>query len=333
VDDRSVLAAGIDRVVHDAERLVLNLDEADRLFCDLRRLRRDNGDRVAHVANLVAAQAGPVLVDDAVNVLTGDILVREHGMNTGQRLRLAGIDLQDAGVRVVGTLGTSVEHAGEDVVVGVAGAARHLVNVVRAVYRLADDLERLDGLRRLEGDRPLTAQFARRRVDGVNNAGVAGAAAEGVLERNLDVGVGGVEVLVKERLGCHDDARRAVAALYRAMIDERLLERVQLAVLREALDGGDLAAVGLKHRVDAGVDGRAIDQHRTDAALGLFTADLCARQPQVVTQELRQRPGFRDGLLDLLAVNGDRNGAHGFDLNQVSHLSPPLTAARCPQVR
>src|SRR5690606_30398 len=295
VDDRSVLAAGIDRVVHDAERLVLNLDEADRLFCDLRRLRRDNGDRVAHVANLVAAQAGPVLVDDAVNVLTGDILVREHGMNTGQRLRLAGVDAEDAGVRVIGTLGACIEHAGEDVVVGVAGAARHLIYVVRARYRLADDLERFDGFRRLEGDRSLATQLARRRVGGIENAGVAGAAAEGVLERDLDIGVGGGGVVVKERRGGHDDGWRAEPGLNRAVLDKRLLERVQLVALREALDGGDLTAGGLKHRVDAGVDGRAIDQHRADAALGLFTADLRARQPQIVAQELRQRPGFRNG--------------------------------------
>ena len=51
----------------------------------------------------------------------------------------------------------------------------------------------------------------------------------------------------------HDQhARRAVAALQRGVLDEGLLQRMQLAVLLETLDGGDVCAVVLDRQRQAG---------------------------------------------------------------------------------
>src|SRR2546428_557078 len=47
--------------------------------------------------------------------------------------------------------------------------------------------------------------------------------------------------------GHHDESRRAVAALQPAVLEERLLDRMQFAVLAaQALDGGDRAAAHLQ---------------------------------------------------------------------------------------
>ena len=58
----------------------------------------------------------------------------------------------------------------------------------------------------------------------------------------------------QQRAAGHHHARRAEAALQAVLLPEALLERVQLAVLLQALDGRDLAAVGLHREHGARLD-------------------------------------------------------------------------------
>src|SRR3982751_317794 len=77
---------------------------------------------------------------------------------------------------------------------------------------------------------------------------VPGAAAQVAFEALADLGVGGVGVVVKQIDRSHDHAGRAEPALQGVPVVEGLLDRVQGVVRTgEALDGGDLAAIGL-HR-------------------------------------------------------------------------------------
>ena len=62
-------------------------------------------------------------------------------------------------------------------------------------------------------------------MDGADDGGVAGAAAEGVFEGDFDVVFAGVGVLVEEGGGGHDEAGDAEAALDCAVPDEFELER------------------------------------------------------------------------------------------------------------
>src|ERR671931_2547229 len=83
-------------------------------------------------------------------------------------------------------------------------------------------------------------------VDGLDDVLVAGAAAEIALEPAPDVRIGEPVAVGAEALDPgHDHARRAEAALDCVALPERLLERMQLAALRQALDRRDLAAVRL----------------------------------------------------------------------------------------
>ena len=72
-------------------------------------------------------------------------------------------------------------------------------------------------------------------------------------------------------------SRRAVAALERVVVDERLLQRVQLVAARQPFDRRDLRAVVRDRQREAGVHPPAVEQHRARAALAVVAALLGAR--------------------------------------------------------
>ena len=76
-------------------------------------------------------------------------------------------------------------------------------------------------------------------------------------------------------------------------------KRMQLAVLRQAFHGHDLAPVNLRSQDQAGVDRLAIEQDRAGAALADFAAALGAQQTQVIAQQIKQR-----GLAGTVRVRG-----------------------------
>jgi hypothetical protein len=74
------------------------------------------------------------------------------------------------------------------------------------------------------------------RLPGPPPAGCAGArrSGRGSVERLDDLGAAGRRVAVEQRLGRHQHARQAVAALSGLFVDERLLQRMQRAGVRRA---------------------------------------------------------------------------------------------------
>jgi hypothetical protein len=87
----------------------------------------------------------------------------------------------------------------------------------------------------------------------------------------------------------HDLSRRAIAALEGVLVDEGLLHRMQLAVLRKPLDGGDLLAFGGQRQRQAGEHAAAFNQHRAGAALAVIAALLAAGQAKMLAQCVQQR--------------------------------------------
>jgi RimJ/RimL family protein N-acetyltransferase len=119
---------------------------------------------------------------------------------------------------------------------------------------------------------------------------VAGAAAQVPAQREPHVVLARVGISPQERLRRDQHPRRAEAALDAALVEERGLERMQLAALGKSLDGGDLAAVGLEGEVGARVHRAAVDQHHAGPALGVVAALLGARQPELAPQDGEERP-------------------------------------------
>src|SRR5438105_1366488 len=66
------------------------------------------------------------------------------------------------------------------------------------------------------------------------------ATAEVARERLPDLGLAGMRGLVEQRLGRHQHARDAVAALGCLLVDEGLLQRMQLGWRSETFEGRDL---------------------------------------------------------------------------------------------
>ena len=93
----------------------------------------------------------------------------------------------------------------------------------------------------------------------------------------------------EQRLGRHDDAVDAVAALHRLLVDERLLQPAGRSGRAQALDGGDLVSRGRPQRRVAGLHRVAVDQHGAGAAVALAAAEARALQLEVVAQDVDER--------------------------------------------
>ena len=91
-------------------------------------------------------------------------------------------------------------------------------------------------------------------LDGVEDAHVAGAAAEVSGEAFLDLSERRLRVLREEMVGGEDHAGRADAALGSAFRQEAPLDGVEVLLVRQGFDGGDLGAFALEDGDEAGVD-------------------------------------------------------------------------------
>ena len=92
---------------------------------------------------------------------------------------------------------------------------------------------------------------------------------------------------------------------------EAVLQRVQLTVLRESFDRGDLGALGLHGEDRAGLGAAAVDEDRAGAALAGVAADVRAGQIQLLAQEVHEECARLDVRFAHLAVHVDRNLGHG----------------------
>src|SRR5690349_19324227 len=96
-------------------------------------------------------------------------------------------------------------------------------------------------------------------LDRLDDVVVPRAAAEVPLERVADLVLAWVRIGFQERRPGHHHPRRAVAALEPVFLPERLLQGMELAVGRHALDRRHLRAVGLHRQLRARLDRLAID--------------------------------------------------------------------------
>src|SRR3970040_1716813 len=121
----------------------------------------------------------------------------------------------------------------------------------------------------------------RRQLNGLQNFGVARAAAEVPGERLADFLARWIGVVIEQRFGRDEDARRAIAALGRAQFGERGLERVECPPLGQALDRQNLAALNFDGQGEAGEHRLAVHEHRARAALAQLTAVLRPGEMQI----------------------------------------------------
>src|SRR6185437_2360353 len=144
-----------------------------------------------------------------------------------------------------------------------------------------------------------------RELDGLVDLDVTGASAEVARQHVLDLIAAGTRIRRDERLGDEQDGGRAVPALGRAQVGERLLQRMEPGSLGHPLDGLHRFAGAGQAQDEAREDGDAIHEHGTGAALAELTAVLGPGEPQVLPEDFQERlvGGERD--LCRFAVDGE----------------------------
>ena len=217
-----------------------------------------------------------------------DVLAGEHGQHAGHGLGRGLVDAADPrmGVRAAHEVGVGLAVLVD--VVGVAALAGD-----EALVLLADDR----GADALLSHRSAPHSAACRDALHVRSGGqdrlddvvVARAAADVALEPLAHLVLARVGVLLQQVGGAHQHAGRAEAALQAVMLAERLLQRVQLAALGQALDRRHLGAVGLGREHGAGLDRIAVDMDHAGAALAGVAADMGAGEAEIAAQEIDQQ--------------------------------------------
>ena len=125
--------------------------------------------------------------------------------------------------------------------------------------------------------------------DRLDDLRVAGAAAQHAADPIANGGVVGCGVGREQRVGRHEHPGRADAALRRAVGEEGRLEIACGSVgPREAFDRRDPSPGNLPERHQARVDLPAVHSNGARAAVPRLAADLGARHPEIVPQDVGQ---------------------------------------------
>ena len=116
-------------------------------------------------------------------------------------------------------------------------------------------------------------------------------------------------VLGEQLMGGEQQTGRAVATLQAVRIAESSLNRIELAIFFEALNGRDLRPVSLHRKHRAGLYRQAVHQHGTSTAVRRVATDVRAGEVACLPQKLDQQHARLDltrvGLAVHLDINGD----------------------------
>src|SRR5437762_5812525 len=141
--------------------------------------------------------------------------------------------------------------------------------------------------------------------------------------------------LPSERHGGHDHARRADPALRAAVRDEGALQRMAAA---EPLDRRHARALDVRHRHEARVHRRAVDEDGAGAALAFAAPFLRSRERAVFAQKIQQTPEWMRRDLDSSSVEDQRHAMIFSGVAGISRTSKPacrsalITAGAGPSI-
>src|SRR5919201_21881 len=139
---------------------------------------------------------------------------------------------------------------------------------------------------------------------------VSRATAEIAFEPVANVALARLRIAREQLTGREDHSGRAEPALEPVLVPEGLLHRMQLAILRQAFDGGDGPPFDLDSEQRAGLDRPAVEQDGAGAALAGVAAHVRSGQAEDVAQEMDEQQAGLDlaGLQNPVDFDGD--GAH-----------------------
>ncbi len=308
------------------ERLPLDGDLALGDARDGVRLADEAQHRLAAEAHLAVREHRLVFhVRENAEAVDRHVACRNHGREAGM-LREQRCNVADAKPRARARRpdGSQPERILRSRVGAVALRAGQLGDAVGLHGARADRPARLR-----RGDRDLALGRREHRLD---DLAVAGAAAQHAAERVLDVAGRRVAIAREEIARRHEHARRADAALRRAVREECLLQPIEPAIARERFDRRDPPPVDLRRRNEAGAHLFAIEEYRARAAIARIAADLGAGEAQTVAEEVGETLGRgrqdRDGL-----VVHDQHDVDELGTRRVHDQSCPSPASAASSAR
>src|SRR5262249_14296705 len=144
--------------------------------------------------------------------------------------------------------------------------------------------------------------------------------------------------LLEHARGGADLAGRAVTTLKRVVLDERLLQRMDVVVVRKPLDRRDRFAFVRDGEREAALCADAVDQDSAGAALAVIAPLLGAGEAELLAQEVEQRRARveNERVLDPVDAQADPAARHD---TWVTRVDPAVTprlrrnAYRCPHRR
>src|ERR1035438_6814922 len=139
----------------------------------------------------------------------------------------------------------------------------------------------------------------------------SGAAAEIACKPFANLRHAGVWIALDKLRGSHQHSRRADAALRAAAIEERLLNRMKLAICCQAFNCLNIGALVLQHRHQATVYQLAVHAYRAGAALAFAATFLGSGKMQVFSQHIEQALHRRRLDFTALTVDGEMDGRPG----------------------
>jgi hypothetical protein len=119
-------------------------------------------------------------------------------------------------------------------------------------------------------------------------------------------------VALQQAYAAHDHAGGAVSALKGARVDEGLLHGMKAAVFLKTLNRSDWLSNGGADGNLAGAARLAPNQHGAGAALPFSATIFCAREPEIVSEHIKQGSFGRvmNGIVLTVYLNFD---GHGLD--------------------
>ena len=270
IDPRRARLDRLGRVDHRRAHLVFDLHQfggSARRVSTIRGNRRQAiGDR-AHLLAL-GNEARPILVDEADPAAARHVLGGGNRHHAGQSQRLRHVDAFHQRPRMVRQHHGAMQQSRHLDIGKERPRSERELGAAIALQRLADAAVEHRCRQRAVGMLGGVDQF-----DGVDDLGIAGAAAQMPVDDAGDLGARERTVLVGQPFGAQHDARRAEAALQTGCRLERV--GVKLAfVVGDAFQRHDGAAgdpLGLHH---AGVLRLAVDQRQAAAAQALRRAGV-----------------------------------------------------------
>src|SRR5450759_567484 len=164
-------------------------------------------------------------------------------------------------------------------------------------------------------------ELASRILDSLDDLDVTRAAAQMADHCFANFVLARIWVIVEQRLGGEDEARRTKSALHTAFLHKRFLDLIENATFGETFDRLYVLALRLDGEIETRVDHLAVDENRASAALTFLAGALGAGEAKMFPQHFKQSAPRRNEKIVRFAVDAQGHG------QQVFHNTSPIVGA------